>query len=141
MSLRNCTRCGRVFMSDGHRLCRQCRKEENEQFELVKEYLARHKNTNIFDVSEATGVATERIREWIRQGRLVSVTGERRLLTCERCGLPIDRGRLCALCQQAMKEELGGGRKKHPEKAGGRGSERMHSADFIKKRQKDRLDP
>ena len=43
LRVKNCDRCGKVFVSSGVPICPDCYEKEEEQFQIVKKYLAEHK--------------------------------------------------------------------------------------------------
>lgn len=106
MQLRNCVRCGALFASTGTALCRDCTKQEHEEFETVRAYLKEHRNAPLVEVSQATGVSVSKILEYVRQGRLTVGRPGEGGLTCERCGEPITTGRLCPRCAKTLEMEL-----------------------------------
>ncbi|KGG79975.1 TIGR03826 family flagellar region protein [Caloranaerobacter azorensis] len=107
MDIRNCSRCGRIYAYDGiNKLCPKCRKEEEEEFKRVKEYIYDHPDANIQMVSEETGVPVKKILRYLREGKLELKTENNLLLACERCGKPIKTGRFCDKCIVELKREL-----------------------------------
>ncbi|EOC99397.1 TIGR03826 family flagellar region protein [Caldisalinibacter kiritimatiensis] len=108
MNVRNCRRCGRIYVYDGiNKLCPQCRKQDEEEFHRVKEYIYDNPGANVQMVSDATGVSTEKILKFLREGRLELKGDEENLfLDCERCGRPIRTGRFCEKCKQEMEREF-----------------------------------
>jgi len=98
-----------VFLSSGVRLCPSCRDADRREFEAVRDYLRDHPQACLMAVSQATGIPLARIREFLREGRLVVAAPEAEL-ACERCGAPITTGRLCERCRQELARELGEGR-------------------------------
>lgn len=106
MQLRNCVRCGALFASTGTPLCRECSKQEHEEFESVRLYLKEHPNAPLVEVSEATGVGVAKILEYVRQGRLTVGRPGEAGLTCERCGTAIKTGRFCHRCTRALEMEF-----------------------------------
>lgn len=105
MDLRNCLRCGKLFRPvGGRRICSDCVESDRQEFQTVKEYLKNHPGAPIFEIAEATGVPLSKIREYVRDGRLV--VGDEEPLTCERCKVEIDRGRFCASCAAAIARSL-----------------------------------
>lgn len=103
MDLRNCSRCGKLFQSMGQRICPDCVREEQKDFEKVREYLWENKDATIYETSQATGVSTERINQFVREGRLVLNKPE---LECMSCGQPIKTGKFCAKCLKQMQGGL-----------------------------------
>ncbi|GFN35870.1 TIGR03826 family flagellar region protein [Tepidimicrobium xylanilyticum] len=114
MDVRNCSRCGMVYVYDGFKICLRCRKSDEEDFKKVKGYLDENPGANISEVSEETGVSTKKIIEFLRQGRLEVADEHNIILTCERCGTSIKTGRFCDKCtlemQREFKKSIGGGK-------------------------------
>lgn len=107
MDVRNCIRCGKMFRSvGGRRLCPDCVKAEMEEFHAVKEYLREHPHANILDVSQATGVSVKKLRDYIREGRLVLAEGADWGIKCENCGAPVKTGRFCPECAEELEKEF-----------------------------------
>lgn len=100
MPLANCKECGRLFVKVTSDICPDCQRKEEEEFNLVKEYLKNHPNANLSEIMEATGVSENRISKFIRIGRL-SIKP-----TCEACGKPIDSGRFCPECRLKLLSEV-----------------------------------
>ena len=108
--IRNCIKCGRIFQYDGfNKKCERCRRDEEEDFKKVKEYLYDNPGATITEVSEETGVEEDLILKYLRQGRLeISSEGGSLVLDCERCGRAIRTGKFCDQCAEEMARELKG---------------------------------
>lgn len=106
MNIRNCSRCGKIYVYDGFSICINCRQEDEKDFQKVKEYLDENPGANIMVVSEATKVEARKIIEFLREGRLEISEENNILLTCERCGKSIKTGRFCERCALEMEKEL-----------------------------------
>lgn len=106
MDIRNCTRCGKIYQYDGFKICPTCRREDEEDFLKVREYLYDYPGANLQEVHEATGVATSKIIEFLRQGRLEVAEESNLILQCEKCGTSIKTGRYCDKCALELKREL-----------------------------------
>lgn len=65
--LRNCRRCGKLFVYTGIPLCRQCIDEDEEIFEKVKEYIESHPKCTTIEVAEALDVPMEKILQFLRR--------------------------------------------------------------------------
>ncbi|ADQ41183.1 Flagellar operon protein YvyF [Caldicellulosiruptor acetigenus I77R1B] len=102
MDVRNCRRCGKIYLYDGSPICPQCRKEEEEDFKKVKEYLYDHPGATLPEVSNATGVSPEKILRFLKEERLEIVGESNIILECERCGKAIKTGRLCDECKKEV---------------------------------------
>lgn len=113
MKIRNCERCGKVFLPvAGRPYCGECAQAAQEEFERVRSYVRDNPNSDIFAVSKATGVPTERILRYVRDGRLEVAQGASWGLKCLLCGSPITIGRFCLQCAGGMQEEIREARKK-----------------------------
>ncbi len=118
MQLKNCHWCGKVFAHSTDTVCQDCCKQEEKDFDRVFEFLKNKKNATIDEVYEETGVEKRRIIKFIRQGRLLTASGEPFdiFVECEKCGAPIREGRLCDSCAKTIREELKSPFKKEKEK-------------------------
>ena len=108
MDVRNCSRCGKVYRYDGFRVCPNCRREDEADFQKVKEYIDEHPGANIKEVSEATEIDSRKIMEFLRAGRLEIMDENNLILSCERCGKPIKTGKFCDKCAFEIQKELKG---------------------------------
>lgn len=73
MPYTNCPICGKFFNKKGfYEVCEDCFAKNESDFDKVRDYLYSFSNKNILEVASATGVSIEKIREFIRQGRLSS---------------------------------------------------------------------
>ena len=107
MDVRNCKKCGKVFAYNGHNLCPQCKKNEEEEFKIVKEYIYENPGADIQLVSQETGVEVKKILRYLREGKLEIREGNGNLiLDCERCGTSIKTGRFCERCTAEVHREL-----------------------------------
>jgi uncharacterized protein len=109
MDIRNCKRCGKVFNFIGFAVCSECAKQEQEDFEIVREYLFSHPNSTTIEVTNATGIDPKVISRLVKEGRLlvdnIQITdGEE--FKCEKCGQAIFKGRFCEKCAGEMKSEF-----------------------------------
>ena len=104
MDIRNCKRCGKVFSYRGLAICNSCIIQDDEDFNLVREYIIAHPNSSTVEVSEATGVNVKTISRFLREGRLDSdhINTSDSEVTCEKCGKNIGSGRYCDVCLNEM---------------------------------------
>lgn len=103
MELANCRRCGDLYQSTGARFCSACLKLEEEEYHMVRQYIREHPDAPVLQVSQATGVSTTRIYEFVRKGKLIAHSTESDLaVECASCGARIVSGRLCDKCQAAL---------------------------------------
>ena len=104
--MKNCSSCGKVFISiNNSRICMDCREKEEQWEKEVVTYVRDHPKSQISEIVEATGVQEPIIRRMIREGRFVS-TGAELFYPCEKCGSPIQRGQYCEKCQKELRDDL-----------------------------------
>ena len=135
MTIRNCKRCGKIFQYDGvHKICKNCRVQEEQDFEKVKEFLKENPNSSINVVSEETGVEKKTIIEFIKNDRLIAEDLEIDVtIRCQRCGKEIKHGKYCDKCISDMKNEIESvTKKKEKPNKRKKGKENMHVSDRIK---------
>ncbi|MDK2883205.1 MAG: hypothetical protein PWP58_1541 [Bacillota bacterium] len=138
MEVRNCPRCGKVFVYTGFNLCPACRREEEELFDRVEAFLRSHPGANLEEVAEGTGIAKEIILDFIRSGRLVTTLKSEGALRCEICGRPIDQGRICKECAGQLKQGLVRERAQQApfqrKEGASRREHRLHIADLLREK-------
>lgn len=104
--LRNCPRCGAVFVKAFRSICSDCFHEEEKDFQMVYDYIRKRENrqATVTAVVEATGVAHERIMQFVKEKRLLTTHFPNLLYNCDRCGGPLQQGRLCEDCRTLLHE-------------------------------------
>ncbi len=107
MDIRNCTRCKNIYQYDGFKICHNCRRDDELDFQKVKEYLEEFPGANISNVVENTEVKTRKVIEFLKEGRLEIEGGGDIVLECETCGVGIKTGRYCDKCVDGLQRELG----------------------------------
>ena len=133
--IRNCKQCGRIFQYNGmSKICSRCRKKDDDEYQVVKEYVYDNRGATITEISEETGVDEDRILRYIRAGKL-EIIGEDSsiLIQCERCGKGIRTGRFCDQCINELRTGLTGGAKAEKKKESPVRN-KMFTADMKKKR-------
>lgn len=102
-----CEMCnGKVFyVNSGMYRCEQCGYEMYDDFGKVRNYWEVNGPAPALIISEATGVSTELIEGFLRQGRVEIPDGSKYYIKCEKCGCSIRFGRFCPDCVR----ELAGG--------------------------------
>ena len=68
MKLRNCPQCGQVFTYIRTNLCPACQKLDEENYKVVRKYIAENPGVGIAEVSEKTGIAEEKILRYLKEG-------------------------------------------------------------------------
>lgn len=71
MTLKNCDSCGQLHNERGI-YCSTCRETERKIFARVRDYLYDNPNGTVKEVAENTGIKPEKIRKYVREGRLLS---------------------------------------------------------------------
>lgn len=102
--VRNCRRCGKIFnYLGGVPICQDCKKNDEEEFKRIKEYLYENPGASISQVSIALDVSIEKIKRYLKEGRL-EIVGEdsNMVLECEVCGKAIKTGRYCEMCEREL---------------------------------------
>lgn len=133
MELRNCARCGKLFLYRGSPYCPECQKLDEEDFAKVKDYLYENPGASVMEVSEATQVSPDKVLRYLKEGRL-ELTSEQDsiLLRCERCGKPIRTGRYCEACIAEISKGLRKGLESRLKST--KDNERLYIEDRIKNR-------
>lgn len=101
---RSCPTCGKMFSHPVNKLCATCNREDQELFELVRDYLRENPNATAVEVVDATEVPLKKVEEFIKSGRLTVVPGGLTLY-CQICEAKIKRGRLCEACGGQLSPE------------------------------------
>lgn len=107
MDIRNCRRCKKIYKYDGFKLCHSCRQEDEADFQTVKDFLNENPGANISAVVKGTDVETEKVIEFLREGRLEIRGGGDITLDCENCGVPINTGKYCNKCAKELHDQIG----------------------------------
>lgn len=107
MKIKNCTKCNRIFVPTGSKICPACIQGFEEKFDSVRNFLWDNPGSNLADVVETTGVDEDVIRGWIKEGRIES-TGLAGVVaaTCKRCSTSIQAGTYCQKCTREMAADL-----------------------------------
>ncbi len=107
MPLGNCAACGKVAFVGARGLCSACLKQEDEDFDRLREFLAREPQLTVEELAERSGLDEGRILRFLREGRLV-MSQASSPLRCQRCGEPIPGGRFCPRCLRELEQSLRG---------------------------------
>ena len=95
MEMANCRKCKKVFPRINDPICDACKKEEEDVFHTVVEFLRDHPKATIAEVTEGTGVSAKKIMGYLRDGRIEVASKE---LACRHCGCKISSGIYCEPC-------------------------------------------
>jgi flagellar operon protein (TIGR03826 family) len=105
--LRNCRRCGRMYnYLGGPPICIDCKNADEEVFKKVKDYLYDNPGATLSQVAMDLDVSVEKIKMFLKEGRLEITDDSNIVLECERCGKSIKTGRFCKECQNQVSDDL-----------------------------------
>lgn len=105
--IQNCKKCKGLFNSlTDARLCPACLKEDDEIFAIVKEFIYANPGATISEVSTELDVSVNRIKRYLREGRLEILEKHNLFLECEKCGVAIQTGRFCPACANEFFNDL-----------------------------------
>jgi flagellar operon protein (TIGR03826 family) len=109
MEVKSCKRCGKLFQYvTGKTVCPDCKKREEELFQIVKDYLREHPGAIIKEVSEETGASIPMIEGFLKAGRLQVSEDSPMSILCEKCGTKIKTGRFCNSCTHEIASQIQG---------------------------------
>ena len=91
-----------MYSSLVHDLCPDCQKLDEDDFKKVRDFVKENPKVSVEVVVEATGVDEEKVREYVRQGRLDVASFEGKVIECRKCGKPIESGDYCVLCMNSI---------------------------------------
>ena len=99
--LKNCKICGRLYQQHGYYdRCPQCFERDEEDFCKIREYLLVHPYAKIFEVSSNLALSINKIKRYLKEGRMEIVEKNNQFLKCELCGKPICSGIHCDECSK-----------------------------------------
>ncbi|MCA0984682.1 flagellar protein YvyF [Halobacillus yeomjeoni] len=104
----NCPHCNAIFFRGPATMCKDCMKKEEEQFQAVYAFMRIRKNrtAQISQIVEGTGVPEKQIRKFVKQKRLHPAQFPSLSYECEKCGGPIQDGRICLDCIKEIESGL-----------------------------------
>lgn len=104
--LAKCARCDKLFNKIVSEVCNNCQPDEDRDFSLVQDVLARDQTLNAEQVAEEAGVSLDCVLRMLREGRIDRVT-EEKSVSCGRCGAPAISmsKRLCQRCLANLDRE------------------------------------
>ncbi|KGX86791.1 TIGR03826 family flagellar region protein [Pontibacillus marinus] len=106
--LANCPRCNALFVKSVKSICDACYKKEEEAYDLVYKFISKKKNrtSSIDEVVEATGVEKDLVLKFVKEKRLRAGDFPNLTYDCEKCGAPIQEGKICSSCASGIQNDL-----------------------------------
>jgi len=106
LQVAHCPDCGNVFQKNVRNLCTSCMAILDEQMLSLDRYLLRNRFATTEELAAATSVAPQKIRSWIRKGRLKIFDYPNMTDQCDLCLAAIRRGHLCSSCSKRINEDI-----------------------------------
>lgn len=107
--VRNCRRCGRMYnYLGGPPICQDCKNADEAVFKKIKDYLYDYPGATLSQVAMECEVSVEKIKMFLKEGRLEITEGANIILECEKCGKSIKTGRFCNECQSQLHNDISG---------------------------------
>ena len=105
--LKNCSICGKVYQSNEFtHACPNCIEQDGNDFQAIREYLFQHPLASIYEVATNLNFTINKIKHFLRDGRLEVVEKNNQFLACKTCGKSIHSGWYCQECQQKAQNSL-----------------------------------
>lgn len=102
----HCPECGKIFQKSLRNLCGDCSSEEDRLFLMTERTMLRNRHFNNVEVAEAASVPQDKIRSWIRSGKLRIADYPNLADRCDLCKASIRSGHLCLSCSARIKDDL-----------------------------------
>ena len=97
--LSNCKMCGRLFQANELvKVCQNCTEQDESNYNELRGYLIEHPRASIYEVATNLNISINKIKYFLREGRIEIVENDNRFLLCEECGQSIHSGRYCNEC-------------------------------------------
>lgn len=97
--LKNCKLCGKLYQSNAiTNACPSCIEHDIKDFETIREYLYQHPHASIYEVATNLEFTINKIKHYLRDGRIEVIEKDNHFLACETCGKPIHSGWYCDDC-------------------------------------------
>ncbi len=103
----NCSKCsGNLrYVGIGEYECENCKNIELDDYGKVRTYIEENRGATQSEVSQATGVEVNTIRQMLREEKIEIAPNSVIFLQCEGCGAKIRSGKYCDACEGKAKKE------------------------------------
>lgn len=99
--LGNCPKCGKLFLRTKG-LCEDCYQKQEDDYLTVSAYLREHPRISIQELSDATKVSVDQIRQFIWAKRILVTYFPNLSYPCKICGNMIRTGKACPSCTDTI---------------------------------------
>ena len=103
MDYKYCARCKKLYTIGSTKLCSQCLKDLDECMKTIKTYLDKNPRASVNIIAKDTEVSERDIFYLLKNERLELTEAQ---LVCDKCGVPIEKGKYCEECQREMEKEF-----------------------------------
>ena len=120
----SCSGCGGrklKYTGVGEYVCEDCNTINYDEYGLVRSYIEQHRGATQSEVSMATGVHINKIRQMLRDEKLEITANSAVFLHCEICGKEIRSGHYCEECRMKEEKRTAESSKHHSNVTGGYG--------------------
>ncbi len=103
-----CEKCGKAspeYKGVGEYKCSECGFLMYDDFGKVRNYLEVYRGATASEVSRATGVSLDMIRQFLKDDRIEMTKDSGVMLSCEICRAPIRSGRFCEACARIVNQK------------------------------------
>ncbi|OEH86761.1 hypothetical protein BHU72_00355 [Desulfuribacillus stibiiarsenatis] len=76
MSYDICGICERFYPKDGKDYCPDCRDKDQNEFNILRDYVKQNYNAKVFEASNATGIPINTIMRFVRERRIHLTGGD-----------------------------------------------------------------
>lgn len=106
MNLKNCPRCGKLFMPTIKDICPNCLREIDQEYDKCSKFLRENRGASMNQLHEETDVSIKQIMTFIREGRITVTQMPNLSYPCESCGEAIKAGTICDNCRKRLANEM-----------------------------------
>lgn len=102
----HCPKCGKIYQINMRNLCNDCSTEEDTLLRKIEVSLLRNRHMTNEELAEVSTVPLDRIRVFIRSGKLKLYDYPKLSDVCDRCKGPIRKGTLCLACKTKIEDDI-----------------------------------
>jgi predicted amidophosphoribosyltransferase len=102
----NCPRCRKLFQRTNRNICLDCCSVMDSALSRCLDFLRRNHKVTEEKLSLETGVPSEHIQAWIKDGRLLVSDYPNLNYPCTSCGKAIRQNKMCVDCLSRFNQDL-----------------------------------